>query len=149
MHIDHGLGCMSTRVRENFLGDVAVHQNRALSLSRLNLNKRKDDFDHCNHHGRNVCLLGVSMGVVIASEFCKMLLPRNPVTTTPITTATPSKTATMIATRFPRPILVLLTIKRIAGSLSMDQTHCIDCADAMGRRAAGQAPANAARTAPK
>jgi hypothetical protein len=58
-------------------------------------------------------------GVVIAAEFRKMCLPRNPTTTTPSRSATTITATAVMATRLPRPILTLLTISSIAGSLSM------------------------------
>jgi len=58
-------------------------------------------------------------GVVIASEFRKVCLPRNPTTTTPSRSATAITAIAAIATRLPRPILTLLTILSIDGSLSM------------------------------
>jgi hypothetical protein len=47
-----------------------------------------------------------------------------------------------MATRFPRPISVLLTITSMDGSLSMDPNRCIDCADAetRGARRANRRP---------
>ena len=79
----------------------------------------------------------VGAGVVIAAAFCGMCLPWNPAASTPIRAATTSTTASMMAIRFPRPSSVLLTITSIAGSLSMDRRRYMDCADAVGKLAAG------------
>ena len=72
-----------------------------------------------NHYGRPPTLVEAGTGVVIAAEFRKMCLPRNPATTTAIRSATTITATAVMATRLPRPILTLLTILSIAGSLSM------------------------------
>ena len=76
-------------------------------------------YDPANHYGRPPTLVDAGTGVVIAAEFRKMCLPRNPTTTTPSRSATTITPTTAMATRLPRPILTLLTILSIAGSLSM------------------------------
>ena len=96
--------------------------------------RREDDHAHGTHHGRVATLVAGATGVVIAAAFCGMFLPRKPTTTIVSRTATASTAMTMNATRFPRPVLLPLTITRISGSLSMLAGHCIDCAEAMDRR---------------
>ena len=76
-------------------------------------------FDPANHYGRPPTLVDAGTGVVIAAEFRKMCLPRNPTTTTPSRSATTITATAAMTTRLPRPILRLLTILSIAGSLSM------------------------------
>ena len=76
-------------------------------------------YDPANHYGRPPTLVDAGTGVVIAAEFRKMCLPRNPTTTTPSRRATTITATPVIATRLPRPILTLLTILSIAGSFSM------------------------------
>jgi hypothetical protein len=76
-------------------------------------------YDPANHYGRPPTLVDAGTGVVIAAEFRKMCLPRNPTTTTPSRSATTITATAAMATRLPRPILTLLTILSIAGSLSM------------------------------
>jgi hypothetical protein len=76
-------------------------------------------YDPANHYGRPPTLVDAGTGVVIAAEFRKMCLPRNPTTTTPSRSATTITATAAMATRLPRPILTLLTIVSIAGSLSM------------------------------
>ena len=77
--------------------------------------------DHRYHH-RHPSFADTGVGVVIAAEFRKMCLPRNPTTTTPSRSATTSIATAVIATRLPRPILTFLTIAFIAGSFSMNQS---------------------------
>jgi hypothetical protein len=61
-------------------------------------------------------------GVVIAAEFRKMCLPRNPTTTTPSRSATTITATAAMATRLPRPILTFFTIWSIDWSFSMSQS---------------------------
>jgi hypothetical protein len=77
--------------------------------------------DHRYHH-RHASFADTGVGVVIAAEFRKMCLPRNPTTTTPSRSATTSMATAVIATRLPRPILTFFTIWSIAWSFSMSQS---------------------------
>jgi len=70
-------------------------------------------------YGRAQTLADAGTGVVIASEFRKVCLPRNPTTTTARRSATATTAIAAITARLPRPTLTLLTILSIAGSLSM------------------------------
>lgn len=70
-------------------------------------------------YGRSPTLVDAGTGVVIAAEFRKMCLPRNPTTTTASRSATTITATAAMATRLPRPTLTLLTILSIAGSLPM------------------------------
>ena len=79
-------------------------------------------YDPANHYGRPPTLVDAGTGVVIAAEFRKMCLPRNPATTTPSRSATTSIATAVIATRLPRPILTFFTIWSIAWSFSMSQS---------------------------
>ena len=74
------------------------------------------------HQSRHPILADTGAGVVIAAEFRKMCLPRNPATTTPSRSATTSIATAVIATRLPRPILTFLSISFIAWSFSMSQS---------------------------
>ncbi len=55
-----------------------------------------------NHYGRPPTLVDAGTGVVIAAEFRKMCLPRNPTTTTPSGSATTITATAAMATRLPR-----------------------------------------------
>jgi hypothetical protein len=78
-------------------------------------------YDHGYHQSRHPILADTGTGVVIAAEFRKMCLPRNPTTTTPSRSATTITATAAMATCLPRPALTFFTIWSIAVSFSMSQ----------------------------
>ncbi len=90
------------------------------------------------YHHRHPSFADTGAGVVIAAEFRKMCLPRNPATTTPSRSATTSIATAVIATRLPRPILTFLTIWSIAVSFSMSRSAASTVPMELSNAPAGQ-----------
>jgi len=103
--------------------------------------------DHRYHH-RHPSFADTGVGVVIAAEFRKMCLPRNPTTTTPSTSATTSVATAVIRHSPPSACLNLPHHLVHRWVVFHESKRCIDCADAMNQGAARQARADSTRPVP-